>query len=138
MRSILKYFEVAVGVCLVQEDESINAHAVAYYSRKFREAETWYSATDSEALAVTEAVRAFDPYMYSRHFTVFTDHHPALLHIFRIKSKSIMSRWCVEFHHYDFQIVYRRDTDQQVPDMLSIVAAIASVEIQSLLRPEQN
>ncbi|XP_037776970.1 uncharacterized protein K02A2.6-like [Penaeus monodon] len=37
-----------------------------------------YSATDSEDLAVVEAVGAFDPYLYGCHFTVFTNHHPLL------------------------------------------------------------
>lgn len=68
--------KMAVGACLMQRDDAGIAHAVAYYSRKLRGAETRYSATDSEALAVVEAVRAFDPYIYGRRFTVFTDHHP--------------------------------------------------------------
>ncbi|XP_037784669.1 uncharacterized protein LOC119580636 [Penaeus monodon] len=49
--------KVAVGACLMQRDDSGIVHAVAYYSRKLRGAETRYSATDSEALAVEEALK---------------------------------------------------------------------------------
>ncbi|XP_069986294.1 uncharacterized protein [Penaeus vannamei] len=50
-------------------DDQNELHHVAYFSRKLRGAETRYSATDLEALAVVESVRHFDAYLYGRRFT---------------------------------------------------------------------
>ena len=68
--------KIAVGACLMQKGDDGTPHAIAYFSRKTKGAEVRYSATDSEALAAVEAVRAFDPYIYGRKFTIMTDHRP--------------------------------------------------------------
>nr|XP_027210732.1 uncharacterized protein LOC113804101 [Penaeus vannamei] len=62
--------KIAIGACLLQRDSSGISHAIAYFSRKKNSPETRYSATDSEALAVVEAVRAFDPYVYALNFEI--------------------------------------------------------------------
>lgn len=49
-------------------------------------AKTRYSATDSEALAVIEAVWAFGPYIYGSKYTIYTDHRP-LLYTFQRSTK---------------------------------------------------
>jgi len=111
--------QLAIGACLMQRDAHGNPSAVAYFSRKLRGAETRYSATDAEALAVVEGVRAFDPYIYGRQFTVYTDHRP-LVYVFTRKTKSArMSRWAYELSHYQFQITYKQGVQHKVPDMLS-------------------
>lgn len=62
--------KVAIGSCLMQQGSDGKEHAIACYSRKMKGAETWYSVTDCEALAVVETVQAFDtaihlwPYVY--------------------------------------------------------------------------
>ena len=135
--------KVAVGGCLMQKDKEGRLHAIAYYSRKMKGAETRYSATDSEALAVVESVRAFDPYLYGRKFTVFTDHRP-LLYIFKRLTKSPrMSRWGLELQTYDYTIQYQPGSTHKVPDMLSRTptAAVAPVSLDNVeptvLRQEQ-
>jgi len=55
--------QVAIGACLMQTDDQNELHPIAYFSRKLRGAETRYSATDLEALAVVESVRHFDAYL---------------------------------------------------------------------------
>lgn len=67
---------VAIGACLMQRGEKGLSSVVSYFSRKLKGPETRYSATDSEALAVVEVVRHFDPYLYGREFNIFTDHRP--------------------------------------------------------------
>ena len=47
---------------------------VAYYTRQLRGAETNYSATELEALAVLASVVNFSHYIYGRAFEVTTDH----------------------------------------------------------------
>ena len=48
----------------------------AYFSRQLRGAEHRYSATELEALALTETIRHFSYHLYGRTFTAFTDHKP--------------------------------------------------------------
>ena len=48
---------------------------IAYAGRSLNSAELSYSATEKEALAVTEGIKKFQPYLHGRKFTVHTDHH---------------------------------------------------------------
>ncbi|XP_037787716.1 uncharacterized protein LOC119583317 [Penaeus monodon] len=77
---------IALGASHAKDDDH-TPHAVAYFSRKLRDAETRYPAIDLEALAVVEGVRTFDSYLYGRRFTVYTDHRP-LVYVFSRKTKS--------------------------------------------------
>jgi len=131
--------QTAIGACLMQRDADGNPAAIAYFSRKLRGPETRYSATDSEALAVVEGVRAFDAYIYGRQFTVYTDHRP-LTYIFTRKTKSPrMTRWACELSHYQFKIVYKQGIQHRVPDMLS--RSVAQIDLANVdpttMREEQ-
>jgi len=120
---------VAIGACLMQRIEG-NPHAIAYFSRKMKGPETRYSATDSEALAVVEGVRAFNAYVYGRCFEVFTD-HPTLTYIFKRPTKSArMSRWSHEISSYDCKVIYKPGAAHHVPDLLS--QAVAPINLSSV------
>lgn len=124
---------VAVGACLMQRIES-QPHAVAYFSRKLKGPEVRYSATDTEALAVVEGVRAFNVYVYGRSFEVFTDHR-LLTYIFKRPTKSArMSRWSHEIASYDCKVTYKPGAAHHVPDLLS--RAVAAINLSSI-SPEQ-
>lgn len=104
---------------LIQRDDSDYPRPVAYFSRKLKGPETRYSTIDAEALAVVEAVRNFDPYLYAKHFTIYTDHQP-LVYTFSRRTKSTrMSRWAHELMFYDYNIRYKLGAHNHVPDILS-------------------
>ncbi|ROT79444.1 hypothetical protein C7M84_001819 [Penaeus vannamei] len=120
---------VAIGACLMQRIEG-NPHAIAYFSRKLKGAEVRYCATDTEALAVVEGIRAFNAYVYGRTFEVFTDHRP-LTFIFKRPTKSAkMSRWSHEIASYDCKIIYKPGAAHHVPDLLS--RAVAAIDLSSI------
>ena len=52
--------------------------AAAYYSRQTKGAETRYSATELEALALVDTIVHFSYYLYGHEFHAFTDHHALL------------------------------------------------------------
>ena len=110
---------IAIGACLMQRDEEGRPHPIAFYSRKLRDAELNYPPIDSEALAVVEAVRHFDAYIYGRHFTIFTDHQP-LTSVLKRKCSSLrMTRWWNELLSYNYDLKYRQGAINHVPDALS-------------------
>lgn len=110
---------LAIGACLMQRNEKGMPQAVAYYSRKLRDAEKKYPVIDHEALAVVEAVRHYNPYLYGRHFQIFTDHRP-LVHVFRRTTKSVrMTRWSHELSFYNYELKYKPGASHHVPDLLS-------------------
>lgn len=119
--------QVAIGACLMQRDGHGIPYAIAYYSRKLRDAELRYPTIDTEALAVVEAVRVFDPYLYGRSFIIYTDHRP-LTYVFHRKTKSLrMTRWSHELSFYNYRLRYKPGAAHQVPDCLSRdVAAITA------------
>lgn len=110
---------VAIGACLVQRDDLGKPHAIAYYSRKLREGENKFPTIDVEALAVVEAVRTFDSYLYGRRFVIVTDHRP-LVHVFSQRTKSLrMTRWSHELSFYNYKLIYKPGASHYVPDLLS-------------------
>lgn len=96
----------------MQRDDICIAHAVAYYSRKLRGAETRHSATDSEAVAVVEGIGAFDPCIYGNPFTAFADLHPLCYIFYRIKQ---IMRYSDMLQYYNFKIMYQLRRDHEVP-----------------------
>jgi len=72
-----------------------------------------------EALAVVEAVRTFDSYLYGRRFVIVTDHRP-LVHVFSQRTKSLrMTRWSHELSFYNYKLIYKPGASHYVPDLLS-------------------
>jgi len=110
---------VAIGACLLQRDDKGRPQAVAYFSRKLRDSEKAFAPIDFEALAVVEAVRHFDPYLYGRPFDIFTDHQP-LVGVFKKPTRSPrMTRWGHELALYNYDLKYKPGAVNRVPDLLS-------------------
>jgi len=122
---------IAIGACLMQRADDNSPHAIAYYSRKLRDAETRYPAIDLEALSVVEGVRVFNSYLYGRHFIIYTDHRP-LVHVFSKKTKSPrMTRFAHELSFLTFSIRYKEGPTNHVPDLLS--RHVATLEEEQML-----
>jgi hypothetical protein len=85
---------VGVRAALMQENDS-QRFAVAYGSRLNNQAQRNYSIFDLELLAVVFGVTKYRPYLFSRHFTIYTD-HLALKHLMGISRPSgRLARWQV-------------------------------------------
>ena len=80
---------------------------IAYAGRSLNSAELSYSATEKEALAIIEGIKTFQPYLYSRKFTVHTDHH-ALKWLRTTKDVTgRLARWSLFIQQFDFNIKHR-------------------------------
>ena len=115
---------VALGSVLTQSYEGVDL-PVAYFSRKFNPAETRYTVTEKEALAIVDSVKHFSQYLYGYKFQIVTDHAP-LRYLFQYKTTvPRVTRWAFLLSEFDYEITYVSGKNNIVPDALS--RAIATV-----------
>ena len=97
---------VGISGCLSVVRDGKELPAI-FYSRKLTGAETRYTATELECLAVVECVRQFEVHLDGHHFSLQTD-HKALesLHRSKLQNKRL-ARWAMRLQGFDFSIQYR-------------------------------
>ena len=114
--------------CVLSQDGSEGEQVIAYASRALTGAESKYSATELECLAVLFGIEKFRPYLEGVRFTVVTDHF-SLLWLYKLQNPSgRLARWSLRLQGYDFEIVHRKGKSNVVPDALS--RAINAVDVQ--------
>ena len=93
--------------------------AAAYYSRQTKGAETRYSATELEALALVETIVHFSYYLYGHEFHAYTDHHAllSLKHSERLNGR--LKRLDLKLQPWRVIIEYLPGKDNQLADALS-------------------
>lgn len=113
--------ESGAGAVLMQEHDGIN-HPVAYFSKKFNEAQSKYSTIERELMSVLLSLRHFDIYLSSMHsVTVYCDHNP-LTYLVRMRnSNARLMRWSVEIQRYNPKIVHIPGSQNVIADALSRV-----------------
>ena len=92
---------------------------VAYASKALNKAECNYSTIEKELLAVVWAVRHFRPYLYGRKFEVLTDHRPLVYLFSHNNPSSRLTKFRLALEEYDFDIIYKKGTDNVIADALS-------------------
>ena len=93
-----------IAVVIMQYDRNNLPQVISYYSKKLRPAETRYSTTDREALAIVLACRQFHHYLWGTKFIIRTDHQP-IVSVFKQRTKSPrMNRWMLEMCDYRYKI----------------------------------
>ncbi len=84
---------LGIGAVLMQTEEGKRPHAIAYASRVLTSAESKYSVTHLEALAVVWALKHFRDIIFGYPVTVYTD-HIAVTHLFQGKNLTgRLARW---------------------------------------------
>lgn len=92
---------------------------IAYAGRDFNSAKQNYSATGTEALAVIDGIKCFQPYLYGRKFYVHTD-HSALKWLMSLQDPTgRIARWSLLIQQFDFEILHRPGTFNGNADGLS-------------------
>lgn len=108
-----------IGAVLKQEDENKNYKPVAYFSKKLNESQKKKKAIYLECLAIKEAVKYWQHWLFGKHFTVYTDHKP--LENLNIKSRTDEDLGDLTYYlsQYDFTIKYNPGKSNQEADCLS-------------------
>lgn len=112
---------------------------IAFFLRTLAPAERNYAQLDKEALALVAGVKHFHTYIYSRPFTLVTDHKPLLgLFVADCPAPQFLrfTRWSVFLTTYDYTLMYvpgknfaHADTLSRCPEptLLSDPAPVTSV-----------
>ena len=109
---------VAIGAVLSQ-GKITEDRPVQYASRTLSETEQRYSTIEKELLAIVYAVKTFRPYIYGRHFKIYTDHRP-LVWLWKLKEpNSKLLRWKLRLEEYDFEVIYKKGKYNTNADALS-------------------
>ena len=96
-----------------------NWQAAAYFSRQTRGAETRYSVTELEALAVVETIMYFSHYLYGKMFSVYTDHRPLCHLMTSTKLNGRLCRFAMKLQPWLLDIQYVTGESNTIPDALS-------------------
>lgn len=125
--------DIAVAAVLSQTDKETNLELpIAYASRTLLDAETRYSTTEKELLAVVWGVEHFHIYLYGRKFKILTDHKP-LKWLMNIQDPSSrLMRWKIRLSKYEFEIHHISGKINYVADCLS--RNIKKVEVNIVTR----
>ena len=92
---------------------------IAFASRTLNKAETNYSVTEKECLAIIFGTKIFRPYLYGHKFKILTDHRP-LRWLFNCKEPgSKLVRWRLRLEEFDYEIEYKKGKINSNADALS-------------------
>ena len=109
---------MAIGAILSQ-GPSNNERPIAYASRTLTDTEANYSTVEKEMLAIIWATKHFRPYLFGRKFKIVTDHRP-LTWLMNFKEPNIkLVRWKLQLLEYDYDISYKKGSENVVADALS-------------------
>ncbi|GJS59443.1 reverse transcriptase domain-containing protein [Tanacetum coccineum] len=110
--------DYAIGAVLGQRIEK-HFRPIHYASKTMTEAETNYTTTEKEMLAVVYAFEKFRSYLIMNKSVVYTD-HSALKYLFNKKdAKARLLRWVLLFQEFDFSVSDTKGAENYAADHLS-------------------
>nr|GEY78842.1 reverse transcriptase domain-containing protein [Tanacetum cinerariifolium] len=110
--------DFAVGAVLGQRIEK-HFRPIHYASKTMNEAESNYTTTEKEMLAIVYAFEKFRSYLIMNKSIVYTD-HSALKYLFAKKdAKAKLLRWILLFQEFDFKVVDTKGAENYAANHLS-------------------
>nr|GEY25437.1 DNA-directed DNA polymerase [Tanacetum cinerariifolium] len=106
---------------MVKEGQRVEKHfwPIHYASKTMNQAETNYTTTEKEMLAVVYAFKNFRSYLIMNKSIVYTD-HSALKYFFAKKDvKARLLRWILLFQEFDFKVIDTKGVENYAADHLS-------------------
>nr|GEZ92990.1 hypothetical protein [Tanacetum cinerariifolium] len=110
--------DYAVGAVLGQRIKK-HFRPIHYASKTMNQAETNYTTTEKEMLAVVYAFEKFHSYLIMNRSIVYTD-HSALKYLYAKKdAKARLRRWILLLQEFDFKVIDTKGAENYAADHLS-------------------
>ncbi|GJY14960.1 reverse transcriptase domain-containing protein [Tanacetum coccineum] len=110
--------DYAIGAVLGQRIEK-HFRPIHYVSKTMKEAESNYTTTEKEILAVVYAFEKFRSYLIMNKSVIYTD-HSALKYLFNKKdAKARLLRWVLLLQEFDFSVIDTKGAENYAADHLS-------------------
>ncbi|GKB17527.1 reverse transcriptase domain-containing protein [Tanacetum coccineum] len=110
--------DYAIGAVLGQRIKK-HFRPIHYASKTMTEAESNYTTTEKETLAVVYAFEKFRSYLIMNKSVVYTD-HSALKYLFNKKdAKARLLRWVLLLQEFDFKVIDTKGAENYAADHLS-------------------
>lgn len=109
----------SIGAVLTQLDEEGFPKPVAFGSKKLKPAETKYSVTEREALAIVFFTNYYRQYLLGKKFYIYTDHAPLTSSLKFKDSFNRIARWTLSLSNFDFELKYLAGKLNKVADFMS-------------------
>lgn len=111
--------EYGCGATLLQENERGDLLPIAFYSKKFTDAELKYSIYEKEAYSAILAIEKWHQFLEVQPFTLVTDNQ-ALSYVLNSKRKlGRLTRWVERLLNLPFTVVHKKGSENLVADALS-------------------
>nr|GEU43196.1 DNA-directed DNA polymerase [Tanacetum cinerariifolium] len=120
--------DFAIGAVLGQRQDK-HFRLIHYASKTMTEAESKYTTTEKEMLAVVYAFEKFRSYLILNKSIVYTD-HSALKYLFQKKdSKARLLRWVLLLQEFTFKVINTKGAENLAADHLRCVSGQEAVDI---------
>jgi hypothetical protein len=98
----------AIGAVLAQKDDNGHERVIAYASRVLTPAETHYTVTEKECLAIIWATKHFHTFLQGSSFSIVTDHEAIPWLKTHKNPKGRLARWIIHLSEYEPYLIIRR------------------------------
>lgn len=95
---------------------------IAYFSKCYTKAQHNYATCEKELLSIVMAVEYWKTYLYGRKFINYSDHQPLTWLLTKKDPHPRLERWIMRLSLYQYEIVYKKGTENIVADALSRLA----------------
>lgn len=109
---------VGCGSCLYQEYEGVR-YPIAYYSKKFTDAERQNSVYEKEALGVVHSIEKFRTFLEVRPFLLEVDNQALSWVLSHHRKLGKIARWVEKILSLPFRVKHVKSSDNKVADFLS-------------------
>ena len=93
--------------------------AICYARKTIVKAQINYTTMKKELLAVVYALEKFRPYILGSKILIYTNHAALKYLLFKKKAKPRLIRWVLLVQEFDFEIKYKKGSENSVADHLS-------------------